>query len=155
MKIICMPGVIARTAGQVEESAVLFSDYLLISNEDLEAARAIITSIIPQNQDAYELWSLVIMHLLYGEEDGCLYNYTAASAADSLEKPDYESLLLMKEEHFSELEEAESVESDYDQLFHYQCSRLSYAEVMQACKEYLTNTSEYEEDQLDFLYNLN
>lgn len=150
--IICMPGILSRTAVNISEIFVVFPDHVLAASEGWTLVGSVISSMLPEMENVDELRELFVEHLAYGES-GCLYNLDAYYA-DVVQKPDYEDLILLEEGENIVSEETEEALYLYEQLLHYQFEQLGYEEVMQACWDYLNNISDYAKNQVDFLYDL-
>ena len=166
--IICMPGVISRTASEREETFVVLDNCILLDTNIVLSYR-MMDYLIPDKEEAEELREFLLEYLVWPDSDPI---YCIASESYE-EKPEYDALAVLKADYVSaddsyEMTEEnwyyvhEAVEEDselwdeamvyFEELFLYQIQQLGYDTVMQACYEYMG--SDTDTDQVDFLYNL-
>ena len=166
--IICMPGVISRTASERDETFVVLDNCILLDTNIVLSYR-MMDYLIPDKEEAEELREFLLEYLVWPDSDPI---YCIASESYE-EKPEYDALAVLKADYVSaddsyEMTEEnwyylhEAVEEDselwneamvyFEELFLYQIQRLGYDTVMKACYEYMG--SDTDTDQVDFLYNL-
>lgn len=148
-KILCLPGMIARSVGGTSLDLVLMPDYILV-NSDTMLSYSILEQRVPSGKETAALKELVVYYLYYSESDSLphpLYEGDAHEVSDT-DLPNSSAVLT--------LDEADPAYSDsimiFEQALRYQMKQYGKSDVLRACYEYLQSSEST--NQIDFLYSL-